>query len=234
MITCKLKGGLGNQLFQIFAVIAYSLRNKKNFKFLYSKQVESITPRHSYWDSFLTSLKSFTLTTLPQMNIVNFKDFEYKEMTLIEDENVMFNGYFQSYKFFQDKQDDIYRLIRLQTQQKECINKYNLDLSNTISMHFRIGDYKKLGFFHPIMGFDYYKNSLTSILSSCPPRPYKILYFCESEDNDIVLNIINELKGVFPVLVFEKASDEIEDWEQMLVMSSCEHNIIANSCSTED
>ena len=97
------------------------------------------------------------------MNIVNFKDFEYKEMTLIEDENVMFNGYFQSYKFFQDKQDDIYRLIRLQTQQKECINKYNLDLSNTISMHFRIGDYKKLGFFHPIMGFDYYKNSLTSI-----------------------------------------------------------------------
>lgn len=37
------------------------------------------------------------------------------------------------------------------------------------------------------------------------------------------------MKGVFPVLVFEKASDEIEDWEQMLVMSSCEHNIIANS-----
>ena len=72
MITCKLKGGLGNQLFQIFAVIAYSLRNKKNFKFLYSKQVESITPRPSYWDSFLTSLKSFTLTTLPRNEYCKF------------------------------------------------------------------------------------------------------------------------------------------------------------------
>ena len=29
--------------------------------------------------------------------------------------------------------------------------------------------------------------------------------------------------------MFEKASDDMEDWEQVLLMSCCSHNIIANS-----
>jgi hypothetical protein len=34
---------------------------------------------------------------------------------------------------------------------------------------------------------------------------------------------------VFPLLTFEKASDDLADWEQLLLMSNCTHNIIANS-----
>ena len=34
MITCNLKGGLGNQLFQIFTVIRYALVNNKEIKFI--------------------------------------------------------------------------------------------------------------------------------------------------------------------------------------------------------
>jgi hypothetical protein len=104
-----------------------------------------------------------------------------------------------------------------------------MDLKNTISMHFRLGDYKQLGHFHPIMGFHYYKNALTSILSSCQYQKWKVIYFCESEDNNEVLNIINCLTEVFPLLIFEKASDQMADWEQMILMSGCTHNIIANS-----
>jgi hypothetical protein len=44
-----------------------------------------------------------------------------------------------------------------------------------------------------------------------------------------VINIINCLAEVFPLLTFEKASDQMADWEQMLLMSDCTHNIIANS-----
>ena len=39
MITTHLMGGLGNQLFQIFATIAYSLNNRKPFIFEYNKRV---------------------------------------------------------------------------------------------------------------------------------------------------------------------------------------------------
>jgi hypothetical protein len=93
-----------------------------------------------------------------------------------------------------------------------------MDLKNTIAMHFRLGDYKHLGHFHPIMGFNYYKNALTYILSSCQLQRWKIVYFCEAEDNNEVLNIINGLAEVFPLLTFEKASDQMADWEQMLLI----------------
>ena len=65
MITCFLKGGLGNQLFQIFAIIAYGLDNKFPFKFLKSDTAPSITPRHTYWINFLMSLRFFTIPDIP-------------------------------------------------------------------------------------------------------------------------------------------------------------------------
>jgi hypothetical protein len=33
----------------------------------------------------------------------------------------------------------------------------------------------------------------------------------------------------FPDISFHKANDEMEDWEQLLLMSCSDHNIIANS-----
>ena len=37
------------------------------------------------------------------------------------------------------------------------------------------------------------------------------------------------MQCLFPDLKFEKIDDSIEDWEQVIIMSLCEHNIIANS-----
>jgi len=231
MITCNLKGGLGNQLFQIFAIIAYSLKHNKPFKFIYTELVPSVTPRHSYWESFLKSLKAFTIKEYPYTNtkIIRYSDMEYRELPVSSSENTIFDGYFQSYKYFEERENDIFRLIRLEKQKAECLTRHNMDLNNTISMHFRLGDYKYLSDFHPIMGHDYYKNALTHILSSCQVQKWKVMYFCEEEDNYYVQSVINFLEEVFPLLTFEKVSDQIVDWEQILLMSGCTHNIIANS-----
>lgn len=231
MITCNLKGGLGNQLFQIFAIIAYSLKHAQPFKFVYTDLVPSITTRHSYWESFLKSLKAFTISAYPSTNtkIVRYPEMDYRELPAPSSEHMIFDGFFQSYKFFQERQGDIYRLIQLDKQRTECLERHNMDLKNTISMHFRMGDYKHLGHFHPIMGFNYYKNALTHILSTCQYQRWKVVYFCEAEDNNDVINIINSLAEVFPLLTFEKASDQTADWEQILLMSNCTHHIIANS-----
>jgi hypothetical protein len=232
MITCNLKGGLGNQLFQIFAIIAYSLKHGKPFKFVYTDMVPSITPRHSYWESFLKSLKAFTINAYPSVNtqVITYNDTDYRELPASSSEHTIFDGYFQSYKYFEERQNDIFRLIQLEKQKTECLTKYaEIDLKNTISLHFRMGDYKHLAHFHPIMGFNYYKNALTHILSSCQYQRWKVVYFCEAEDNNDAINIINSLAEVFPLLTFEKASDQMADWEQILVMSGCTHHIIANS-----
>ena len=230
---CNLKGGLGNQLFQIFAVVAYSLKHKKPFKFLYTDSVPSVTPRHSYWETFLKSLKSFTIHAYPaNLKMIDHNGMDYKALsTSLTSEHTIFDGYFQSHKYFEERQDDIFRLIRLEEQRAECLAKHGgaVGLKNTISMHFRLGDYKNLGHFHPIMGFEYYKNAFTHILSSCQNQKWKVMYFCEAEDTHDVQYIIRGLTEVFPLLTFEKASDQIADWEQMLLMSGCAHHIIANS-----
>ena len=57
----------------------------------------------------------------------------------------------------------------------------------------------------------------------------RVLYFCEKEDNNIVLEMIKKLNDHFPDLLFIKVDDSIMDWKQMLLMSCCDHNIIANS-----
>ena len=133
MITCNLKGGLGNQLFQIFAIIAYSLKHGQPFKFVYTDLVPSITTRHSYWESFLKSLKAFTISAYPSTNtkIVRYPDMDYRELPSPSSEHTIFDGYFQSYKFFEERQGDIFRLIQLDKQRTECLERYDIDLKNT-------------------------------------------------------------------------------------------------------
>ena len=58
---------------------------------------------------------------------------------------------------------------------------------------------------------------------------WDIIYFCEQKDNVAVKQRLRKIKQNFPNLVFHKAQDEMKDWEQLLLMSCSDHNIIANS-----
>jgi hypothetical protein len=58
---------------------------------------------------------------------------------------------------------------------------------------------------------------------------YIALYFCEDNDLAEVEIKIEQLRIKFPSMVFERAPNNIEDWQSMLLMSCCNHNIIANS-----
>ena len=94
-------------------------------------------------------------------------------------------------------------------------------------MHFRIGDYKNIQDCHPLMNIDYYKNAIKEVDDNRSVS--KILYFCQEQDNDTVLSMVDELQYLYQHIEFVKVDDQIEDWEQMLLMSLCHHNIIANS-----
>lgn len=240
MITCNLMGGLGNQIFQIFATISYAIKSKNRFQFLNLKTLGegSTTVRYTFWETFFSNMKPFLISELPQpIHVIREKGFPYNELSVREmvNRNVMIYGYFQSYKYFQENYAIIYRMLNIDKMKHDLLNNINLsspeymDLENTVSMHFRIGDYKKIQDFHPLATYDYYERSLLYMQISKPNINFTVLYFCEDCDIDDVLIIINKLTTNYPMYNFKRGTNTLEDWQQMLLMSCCHHNIIANS-----
>ena len=236
MITCNLMGGLGNQIFQIFATIAYAIKSRNKFQFLAQETLGggSCTLRYTFWNTFFSSLKPFLITNLPPVNVVRENGFTFQELpiNLLTGTNVLIHGYFQSDKYFKDQFEMICRVIGLEKKKQSVLDTLRLnkeDLNNTISMHFRLGDYKKLSDFHPIATPQYYENALNHFNSKFPEEKFIILYFCEDQDiNDVQITIQN-LENKFLNYKFIRGDNTLPDWQQMLYMSVCRHNIIANS-----
>jgi hypothetical protein len=229
MITCNLIGGLGNQLFIIFATISFAIKNKQPFYFI---QTNYVTHRKTYWSTFLSGLKIFCIPKLPKMyKNIQESGFHWNPLPEIQDQNEcnVLHGYFQSYKYFEDNYNSICKLIKLDDYRLKIKNKHLYDYDNSISIHFRLGDYKVKQDFHPILSIEYYKNAIRYIQTCQPNEFLHILYFCEKEDNEDVEFRITELKQVFPNCTFFKIDVRIDDWEQMIMMSLCKNNIIANS-----
>jgi len=124
-------------------------------------------------------------------------------------------------------------MIRLDEKKQEIKNKYihNIGEFDYISMHFRLGDYKKLQVYHYLLPMEYYKKSLEYIVAntSVEKLPKRVLVFCESDDLEDVIKIVNGLMDLFPCFIFELINFTIQDWEQMILLSFSKHNIIANS-----
>jgi hypothetical protein len=230
-------GGLGNQLFQIFATISYGITKHKQFKFL---NIETLgggntTVRHTYWTSFLSSLKPFLINELPKnIKVIREKEFSYNDLEIDEfsQDDIMIFGYFQSYKYFQYQFNMLTRIINLEKKKIELKTKLEVTdeyLRDKISMHFRIGDYKLLPNYYPLATYEYYERSLKHILDKTGKSNFTILYFCEDIDVEDVLIIINKLRHVYPSCQFIRGESSLADWEQMLLMSLCQHNIIPNS-----
>ena len=236
MITCNLMGGLGNQIFQIFATISYAIKSRNQFKFINVPTLGggSTTIRNTFWQSFFTKLKPFLIHNIPEnIHVIREKDFTFNELPISEmiGRNCLIYGYFQSYKYFNENYEIICRIIGLGKMKDEIIQKLYINdeyLKNCISMHFRLGDYKKIQEFHPLATYEYYRKSLNFIKNKTTDS-YNILYFCEDIDINDVMLTINMLEKEFPDYKFIRVENTIEDWEQMLFMSCCHHNIIANS-----
>lgn len=243
MITVYLQGGLGNQLFQIFACISYALKYNFEFKLpLYNQNEKDAKgpaghSRPTYWNSLFVNLKNHvldnnllykkllgdTFSRLPQLRE---KDFCYNEIPKINASFMLF-GYFQSYKYFQDNFDKISEIIKIE-RFKNIILEKNKDLFiyETISMHFRLGDYKNLSA-HNIMPINYYIDALSEIIKKTNKNDFTVVFFCEDEDIEHVEKKINQIKQTHTNCVFKRGKGE--DWEELILMSLCNHNIIANS-----
>ena len=226
MISINLIGGLGNQLFQLFAAISCAIAN--NEKLVIPEHKLDGTIRPTYWDTILKKLKDGIDPTLKseKMEKVSEEGFHYTPIP--KKTNVMLVGYFQSYKYFEKHFDVIYKKLNFKMEQELIKNKY-LTLNETISLHFRIGDYTALQLHHNILKDEYYTNAIREIIKRTKKTTWNIIYFCEAKDNIPVKHRMRKIKKNFPDLTFYKAEDNMADWEQLLLMSCSDHNIIANS-----
>ena len=258
MITILINGGLGNQLFQVFATLAAAIRNDDTFYFLHMPR-DATGKRATYWKSLFYNLIPMTVIPTPAnvqrfMQLPTFQEsgFRYNKIpgkTAMNSTPLKLVGYFQSDKYFADVRDQIYAKIQLREQQ-QGIKTMFADSSwfscgaVTIVMHFRIGDYAHIQEAHPILPLDYYRRALQHIMNNVPSsdlhKPddaitsfkFNVLIFNQDCDNAIVLAHMRELKAD-PAFAkqcrFYKVPDMFEDWKQMLLMSVCDHTIIANS-----
>lgn len=247
MITAFNCGGLGNQLFQIFCVISYSYEHNVDFRFLNQHVLFSQNKiRFSYWNSFLIELKEYLydnetiikINKKSPFNIFIENGFEYNKIPFTENENIKIEGYFQSYKYFENYKDKIFDLIQLKNKQIMIKNNFKFfDFDNSISIHFRLGDYKQFPRIHPISTFEYYLNSLKYILEkrySNNNKKIDIIYFHENTDNEDIVNVNNIINNLTKdlnhiTLNFIEVPKDLTDWEQLLLMSLCHDNIIPNS-----
>ena len=236
MFTCHLQGGLGNQLFQIFTTIAYAIQQSQPFFFLNNYQLgngaKGSTIRYTYWETFLDSLKIFLKNEHINMLTIREHSFNYEKLPDNHNlKNIMLYGYYQSHLYFDNYKNSIFKLIKIEAKKNIIKQTANNDFKNTVSVHFRLGDYKRYPDFHPIIPVSYYSNALQYLLYETTNITCitNVLYFCEDGDLNEVTEMINELKRVYPELVFERAEPLLFDWEQLLLMSLCKYNVIANS-----
>ena len=224
-VTVRLMGGLGNQLFQIFTMMAYSLQYGHS-TILWRK--EKLENRSTYWETMFSELQNILTTNsdLSMFKVYSEPFYHYNALPQISTDFELY-GYFQSPRYFSDYEDLIYQKLHLQEKQKDA--QLLFSSSGTVAMHFRLGDYKNLPEYHPILPLLYYEKALAK-LTETYPTVSQVLCFFEEEDGEFVFRErIQPLQTQFPLLEFLRIDTSISEWQQLLIMSGCQHFIIANS-----
>ena len=256
MVIVKIAGGLGNQMFMAAYAKMLQMRHYKvsldvESFFRYgqncvSKSREScmreftledfdinipfLKPSNSIYRYMIGGKKcGFVVNVLKKTGLYHYYDWSdgkysnryVRDMVNIKDHSYVY-GYFQNEKFFSRYESEIRKMftpkkgLRLPAELERQLNKsYPL-----VAVHFRRTDYKSAGI--PMMGLDYYEKALTYMKEKI--GNFNIFIF--SDDSTWVKENWN-LKE-YPCF-FADDYHKDKDYEEMLWMAKCDHNIIANS-----
>lgn len=250
MIIIRLQGGLGNQMFQYALYQSLKARGKE-------VKIDDVTGytddkkrvpmlAETYGLSYERATASEVAEILDQKrDPVNrlrrlFSGSrskmrtETKEGNFEEDipdaDDVYLNGYWQTEKYFADA--EVQRQLRIDFNQEpaktfaaqEAWDLFNkIRNSESVGMHIRRGDYVEPGFvevYGDICTEEYYRKAVDYILEKEP----RAVFYIFSDDREWVSEHFNGDRFVIP-----ESETPFSDREDMLLMRTCKHNIIANS-----
>lgn len=247
MITHTLYGGLGNQLFQIFTTMAVSL--KFGHECYFEWHPDSILASYPLLGRLMLECKPpdecrALEAHLPVIRVdepsreYHPDVFDVLKDTLNHQGLWVLNGYFQSYRYFEQEYPVILQRLGIRDQQLQ-LDKILQQLTTdvVITMHFRIGDYKHLQHTHPILPRNYYRNALQVIVGKQNPsmQSYRVVYVCQADDQETVEDYyIRPLAAEFPqniqwTPIAVAVEGRMTDDQQLLYMSLSTHHIMANS-----
>ena len=241
MLTVLINGGLGNQMFQVFAALAAAIRNDDTCYFIHTMR-DASGKRATYWNSIFHNLRPMmVLSTAANvqrfMQLPEHKEpsFKYTPLPKMNSTPMKLVGYFQSDKYFADVRDAIYEKLQLLDQQRSIRAMFAESAwfscgAVTVAMHFRIGDYAHIQEAHPILPLEYYRKALKHVLDHVHSNDkINVLIFNQECDDAVILDHMRQLNAFAARCQFHKVHNMFDDWKQMLLMSVCDHTIIANS-----
>jgi len=238
MITIKLKGGLGNQMFQYATGRYLSIENKSDL-FLY-KDFENNTDTERNYELSEFNVNE-NLTDKFKSNFINkilrkfYFDYHPNFLNKLgqeisENKNVYLSGFFQSEKNFKSIRDILLKDFTLKEESKSDLFKEKSNQisnhPNSISLHVRRGDYaknSKTNKYHGVCSPSYYKKAVDFIKEKTADGSR--FYIFSDDINWVNTELLPELNIDAEII----SSKGLSMQEEMILMSKCNHNIIANS-----
>ena len=231
MIVINLMGGLGNQMFQYAAAKALALE-KKHKLYLNTKGFQTYLLHKYGLYHFSMQQNNYKEPSRIQRKFIEIfrnkivhieKEFNYNPLIQNLKRNPIFlEGYFQSEKYFIKYEKQIRADFEIISPLKQKTQD-TIDLMktvNSVAIHIRRGDYL-LHDIHNTNKTKYYKDSMMTIEDSVN-NP---VYFLFSDDMNWVKSNFKSNSETH----FVDFNDAETNYEDLKLMSSCKHNIIANS-----
>lgn len=243
MIIIKLIGGLGNQLFQYSLGKKLSIKNNDMLKLDLSDFTKDNPRSYSLGhfniiENFATdkdvnkikktgALKVFDkLKSYYKRPVIKYKGYDFDPNILKLSGSFYLDGYWQSEKYFKDIENIIIKEI---APKEPLSDKYtalidNIKTGNSISVHIRRGDYitnKKFSKVYNLLDEKYYQRAVKFIAEKIIDPQFFIF-------SDNIEWVKQNLNIPYPK-IFVSSANETKDYEELILMSLCRHNIIANS-----
>jgi len=226
MIITKLIGGLGNQLFQYACGFSLAKQNNTELK-IFIDDFKNYKLHKFSLQNLNVSAKIVNNEDLENFLFIKEKKLKFEPIILNTKKNVVIEGYWASEKYFY-----VYRDLLLS--EFSVLNKLegkNLEYSNlilntySISLHIRRGDYVNNSYKDQILeacDMDYYQKAIQYF------KEFNIDFTFFIFTDDIIWVKENFKIDGFKYYFVEHNGTE-KNYEDLRLMSMCNHNIIANS-----
>jgi glycosyl transferase family 11 len=249
MIVVKLKGGLGNQMFQYavgrhLAEIHNTELKMDISAYDYDGPIEYALEPFNIQESFASQNEIKKLTEAKQNSFANrlynlFHSHQKKPDSFIRWNKIGYNpnilklpdgvyieGYWQSEKYFLDINQiikDEFTLKKTQTGKNKEIAEHIMS-SESVSLHVRRGDYvdsQSVGSNQDPCGLNYYYSCIDNIVQKVSSP----VFFVFSDD----IQWCRDCLKISHPAVYVDHNGFDKGYQDMRLMSLCKHNIIANS-----
>ena len=243
MIIVKLIGGMGNQMFQYALGRRLAIENKTELKLDVSgyEHQEGITPR-AYGlgvfsvDGQIASEEEVAGIKYPNVLFAKLglsgKGYLRERMANIFDERILhagndhyLEGYWQTEQYFKEIRDVLLKEFSLRPEYDHLDPSVLRAMADgeSVALHVRRGDYvsnPETNKYHGTCSPEYYHSAIRFIADKVGTPTFFVV-------SDDIAWVKENIKIDFPVTYVSNGI--LKDYEELILMSKCKHNIIANS-----